>query len=124
MNPKLHLCYIYLSKVYSLLYDSMCVQKNKNVHNFRKVQSQTANEKKIQQNSDIFVRIIIHLLADVRKNLLKKIKVMIVKLGWCRSPAFMYSKGVYLGSFVFGSKSIAYSVIIDIMSLVPDIILS
>lgn len=36
----------------------------------------------------------------------------------------MYSKGVYLGSFVFGSKSIAYSVIIDIMSLVPDIILS
>lgn len=52
----------------------MCVQKNKNVHNFRKVQSQTVNEKKIQQNSDIFVRIIIHLLADVRKNLLKKIK--------------------------------------------------
>lgn len=52
----------------------MCVQKTKNLHNFRKVQSQTVNEKKIQQNSDIFVRIIIHLLADVRKNLLKKIK--------------------------------------------------
>lgn len=115
MNPKLHLCYIYLSKVYSLLYDSMCVQKIKNVHSFRKVQSQTVNEKKIQQNPDIFVLIIIHLLADVRRNLLKEIKAMIVKLERCRSPAFMYSKGVYLGSFVFGSKSIAYSVIINIL---------
>lgn len=94
---------------------TVCVYKKTNVHNFRKVQSRTVNEKKIQQNSDIFVLIIIHRLADVRKNLLKKIKVMVVKLGRCRSPAFMYSKGVYLGSFVFGIKSIAYSVIIDVL---------